>query len=639
MLLFSLRQLGYKHLFLKTKLLLALAVAALFGSALSGPAGAAADAASLNALAAKPASGDEFLDPDVAFRLAVTPAGPDRVRLHWTIASHYYLYRDRIKVATTTPGVTLGKTDFPPGITKTDEYFGEQVIYHDELVAHVPLARADGGAQPLALAVTYQGCAEAGLCYPPTTKTFKVDLPAGGAATASPATGAYVSEQDSLAGMIVHGNLLVMLAMFFAAGLVLAFTPCVLPMVPILSRLIAGQGTSVTTRRAFALSLTYVLGMAFTYTAAGAAAAAAGQQVQAVFQKPWVIATFATLFVAMALSMFGLFTVQMPAVLQTRLSGTSNRQRAGTFGGVAAMGALSALIVTTCVGPALVAALVVIGQTGNVARGAAALFSMSLGMGVPLLVVGTSAGALLPRAGVWMDGIKKLFGVMMLAMAAWMLARVLPDRATLFAFAVPAVIGAWVLWRFTTQRSTGQWIARGAGVAAGVYGALLLFGCATGATDPLRPWASGAAASESLTFRSVRSVTDLDREVQAAAAAGRAVVLDFYADWCVSCKEMERYTFTDPQVQQSLATTVLLRADVTANSSADQALLRRFGIFGPPTIAFYGSDGQERPQYRVVGYMKAAEFAAVLSQAGVTRTVAAAAGSAAPALAAAAAGT
>ena len=635
----SLRQLGYKHLFLKAKLLLTLAVAALFGSVLSGLASAATDAASLNALAARPASGDEFLDPDVAFRLAVTPEGPDRVRLHWTIASHYYLYRDRIKVATTTPGVTLGKTDFPSGIIKTDEYFGEQVIYHDELVARVPLARAAGGAQPLALAVTYQGCAEAGLCYPPTTKTFKLDLPAGGAATAGPAAGAYVSEQDSLAGMIVHGNLLVMLAMFFAAGLVLAFTPCVLPMVPILSRLIAGQGTSVTTRRAFALSLTYVLGMAFTYTAAGAAAAAAGQQVQAVFQKPWVIATFATLFVAMALSMFGLFTVQMPAVLQTHLSGTSNRQRAGTFGGVAAMGALSALIVTTCVGPALVAALVVIGQSGNVARGAAALFSMSLGMGVPLLVVGTSAGSLLPRAGVWMDGIKKLFGVMMLAMAAWMLARVLPGRATLFAFAVPAVIGAWVLWQFTTRRSTGQWVARGAGVAAGVYGVLLLFGCATGATDPLRPWASGAAASESLAFRSVRSVTDLDREVQAAAAAGRTVVLDFYADWCVSCKEMERYTFTDPQVQQSLATTVLLRADVTANGSADQALLKRFGIFGPPTIAFYGSDGQERPQYRVVGYMKAAEFAAVLRQAGVTRTVAAAAGSAAPALAAAAAGT
>jgi thioredoxin:protein disulfide reductase len=647
MLISDLRLIGYKRLFLQRKYLAILALAGLCGAAFSSPADAATDARSLDRLAAKPASGDEFLDPEVAFRLAATPDGPDRVRLHWTIAPGYYLYRDRIKVATTTPGVTLGKTDFPPGITKTDEYFGEQVIYHDELVARVPLARGAGGAQPLALTVTYQGCAEAGLCYPPTTKSFNIGLPAGGATpgataaagsgtTASAVGGAYVSEQDSLAGMIVHGNLFVMLAMFFAAGLVLAFTPCVLPMVPILSRLIAGQGSSVTTRRAFALSLTYVLGMAVTYTAAGAAAAAAGQQVQAVFQKPWVIALFAALFVAMALSMFGLFTVQMPAALQTRLSGTSNRQRAGTFGGVAAMGALSALIVTTCVGPALVAALVVIGQTGNVARGAGALFSMSLGMGVPLLVVGTSAGALLPRAGAWMDGIKKLFGVMMLAMAAWMLARVLPGRAALFAFAVPAVIGAWVLWQFTARRSTGQWVARGAAIAAGLYGVLLLFGSATGATDPLKPWIRGTAAGESLAFRSVKSVADLDREVQAAAAAGRSVMLDFYADWCVSCKEMERYTFTDPQVQQSLATAVLLRADVTANNTADQALLKRFGIYGPPTIAFYGPDGEERPRYRVVGYMKAAAFAAVLHQAGVGGAVAAAAKGAAPALAVAA---
>jgi thiol:disulfide interchange protein DsbD len=616
---------------------------------ISGRADAASQAAALSDLAARPASGDEFLDPDVAFRLAVTPEGPDGVRLRWFIAPHYYLYRDRIKLATTTPGVTLGKADFPPGITKTDEYFGEQVIYHDELLAHVPLAHAAGGVQPLALAVTYQGCAEAGLCYPPTTKTFNINLPASGTtpgasaaqgtaaahgavAAAAPATAtaapvrAYVSEQDSLAGLIVRGNLFAMLAMFFGAGLVLAFTPCVLPMVPILSRLIAGQGTSVTTRRAFALSLTYVLGMALTYTAAGAAAAAAGQQVQAVFQRPWVITLFAALFVAMALSMFGLFTVQIPAAWQTRLSGTSNRQRAGSFGGVAAMGALSALIVTTCVGPALVAALVVIGQTGNVARGAAALFAMSLGMGVPLLVVGTSAGALLPKAGAWMDGIKKLFGVMMLAMAAWMLARILPGRATLFAFAVPAVIGAWVLWQFTSRRSAGQWFARGAGVAAGLYGALLLFGCATGAVDPLRPWSTSTEPGVSLNFRSVRSVADLDREVREAAAAGRAVMLDFYADWCVSCKEMERYTFTDPQVQQSLTNAVLLRADVTANNGDDQALLRRFGIFGPPTIAFYGSDGQERPRFRVVGYMKATDFAAVLRQAGVVRAIAAAAG-------------
>jgi thiol:disulfide interchange protein DsbD len=613
--------------------LIAIAFAAALAGALPGAGAAIPDAQGLNALAARSAGGDEFLDPDVAFRLAATLAGPDHVRLHWTIAPGYYLYRDRIKLKTATPGATLGKIDFPPGVTKTDEFFGEQVIYHDELVARVPITRDAGAARSLSLAVTYQGCAEAGLCYPPTTKTFDINL-AGGAGTpgttatsggAAPnaADTRYVSEQDSLAGLIVHGHLLAMLAMSFVAGLALAFTPCVLPMVPILSQLIAGHGARISARRGFALSLTYVLGMAFTYTAAGAAAAAAGQQVQAAFQKPWVVATFAALFVAMALSMFGLFTVQMPAAIQSRLSATSGRLRAGTFGGVAAMGALSALIVTTCVGPALVAALVVIGQTGNVARGAAALFAMSLGMGAPLLVVGTSAGALLPRAGAWMEGIKKLFGVMMLAMAAWMLARVLPGRAALFAFAIPAIIGAWVLWRFTARRSAGQWVARGAGVAAGLYGALLLFGCATGGTDPLKPWMSGAAAGETLSFRTIRTVGELDREVQTAAAHGRAVMLDFYADWCVSCKEMERYTFTDPHVQQSLAAAVLLRADVTANSSADQTLLKRFGIYGPPTIAFYGPDGRERPEYRVVGYMKAAEFARVLHRAGVARAVAA----------------
>ncbi|MCC6717279.1 MAG: protein-disulfide reductase DsbD [Acetobacteraceae bacterium] len=583
---------------------------------------AATDVGSLNALAAETAGSPEFLDPDVAFRLEATPEGPDQVRLRWVIADRYYLYRDRIKVKTDTPGVVLGKTDFPPGILKNDEYFGEQVIYHGELSARVPLSRAAGGAQPLALAVTYQGCAEAGLCYPPITKTFDLQLPAsnaGGSAVAAAGDGAggYVSRQDGLASLIVHGSVFAMLAVFFGSGLLLAFTPCVLPMVPILSRLIAGQGPNVTPRRAFALSLTYVLGMAITYTAAGAAAAAAGQQVQALFQKPWVIVLFALLFVAMALSMFGLYTVQVPAALQTRLSGTSNQQKAGTFGGVAAMGALSALIVTTCVGPALVAALVVIGQSGNVARGAGALFAMSLGMGTPLLVIGTSAGALLPKAGAWMDGIKKLFGVLMLAMAAWMLARILPARATLLAFAVPAVLGAWVLWQFTARPSTGRWVTRAAGVAAGLYGALLLYGTAAGASDPLRPWASGVHAEESLPFHSIRSVAELDREVQGAAAAGRSVMLDFYADWCVSCKEMERYTFTDSQVKQSLASARLLRADVTANNADDQALLKRFGIFGPPTIAFYGPDGMERPQYRVVGYMKAAEFAEVLRQAGV----------------------
>jgi thiol:disulfide interchange protein DsbD len=382
-------------------------------------------------------------------------------------------------------------------------------------------------------------------------------------------------------------------------------------MVPILSGIIAGQGSNVTTARAFSLSLTYVLGMAVMNTLAGVAAAAAGQQIQAMFQQPWIIVLFALLFVALALSMFGLFTLQLPSALQTRLSDVSNQQRAGTFGGVAVMGALSALIVTACVAPPLFAALAVIAQTGDVVRGGSALFAMSLGMGAPLLVIGTSAGRLLPKAGAWMETVKKFFGVLMLAVAAWMLERVVPERWALLLWAVPALAGAWLLWHEIRPRSILGWMGRLAGVALGVYGLLLLAGVALGGRSLLAPIPQWQAEVRSLEFRKIKTVADLDREVAAAAAAGKPVMLDFYADWCVSCKEMERYTFTDATVQSVLAGAVLLKADVTANDEADQALLQRFGIFGPPTIAFWNTEGVELNRFRVVGFMKADEFANV----------------------------
>jgi thiol:disulfide interchange protein DsbD len=317
----------------------------------------------------------------------------------------------------------------------------------------------------------------------------------------------------------------------------------------------------------------------------------------------------------MALSMFGLYTVQMPAAIQSRIAEASNRQAAGTFGGVAVMGALSALIVTTCVGPALVAALLVIGQTGQIARGGAALFAMSIGMGTPLLVVGASAGKLLPKAGPWMDFVKKLFGVMMLAVAVWMLARIVPDRVELLLWAIPALALAYLLWFGLKARSGAVWAVRFAGLAAALYGVALAAGSALGGTDPLSPIPALAHQSPQLPFRRVRTVADLDREVREATALGRGVLLDFSADWCTSCKEMERYTFTDPGVRRSLASVSLLRADVTADNANDQALLGRFGIIGPPTIAFYGADGRERSQYRVVGYMKADAFAARVREA------------------------
>jgi thiol:disulfide interchange protein DsbD len=606
---------GIRHILIGAPALLA--VASLAGAA-SPPAPTASTSPPTPAaspLGALRTSGDDFLPPDQAFRFDALEGGSDQVQLNWEIAEGYYLYRSRIKVATTSAAAQLGSPQFPAGEVKNDEYFGRQEIYHHELRVAVPVARAAGGTFTLPLQVTYQGCAVAGLCYPPITKLVSVRLPGGAGAagvTNAPTSdpGDASSEQSRFA-RLVTGNFFLMLGGFYLAGLLLAFTPCVLPMVPILSGIIAGGGAKVTPGRAFALSATYVLGMAVTYTAAGIAGAAMGHEVQSLFQQWWVLALFAAIFVAMALSMFGLFTVQMPVAIQTRLAGMSNRQSTGTFGGVAIMGALSALIVTTCVGPALVAALLVIGQTGQIARGGAALFAMSLGMGTPLLIVGASAGKLLPKAGPWMEFVKKLFGVMMLGVAAWMLARIVPDRVALLLWALPMLSLAWLLWFVLKARPAALWTLRAAGLAAAVYGVALISGSALGGTDPLAPIpALTGHAAQSLPFRPISSLADLDREVSQASAARHGVLVDFSADWCTSCKEMERYTFTDPAVKSALANAVLLRADVTRSTADDEALLKHFGIIGPPTIAFYGPDGRERTEFRVVGYLKADAFAA-----------------------------
>jgi thioredoxin:protein disulfide reductase len=603
---------GIRHILITTLALLALTPLA--GAADSPPAAAStsAPAAPVSPLAGLKSSGDDFLPPDQAFRFDALEGGSDRVLLNWEIADGYYLYRSRIKVVTSSAAAQLGSAQFPPGEVKNDEYFGRQEIYHHELRVGVPVARAAGGTFTLPMQVTYQGCAVAGLCYPPITKLVSVTLPGGaGAAGVTSAADPGGGSEESRFARLVTGNFFLMLGGFYLAGLLLAFTPCVLPMVPILSGIIAGGGAKVTPGRAFALSATYVLGMAVTYTAAGLAGAAMGHEVQSLFQQWWVLTLFAAIFVAMALSMFGLFTVQMPVAVQTRLAGMSNRQSTGTFGGVAIMGALSALIVTTCVGPALVAALLVISQTGQIARGGAALFAMSLGMGTPLLIVGASAGKLLPKAGAWMEFIKKLFGVMMLGVAAWMLARIVPDRVALLLWALPLLALAWLLWFALKARPAALWTLRAAGLAAAVYGVALISGSALGGTDPLSPIpALGGHAAQSLPFEPISSLADLDREVSRASATKQGVLVDFSADWCTSCKEMERYTFTDPAVKSALANAVLLRADVTRGTPGDEALLKHFGIIGPPTIAFYGPDGRERTEFRVVGYLKADAFAA-----------------------------
>ena len=566
----------------------------------------------------------KFLPPDQVFHVGASPAGAGAIRLDWWIRDGYYLYRSRLEVSAPT-GVTLGALQLPTGTIKIDPYFGREEIYRNAVSGTVTVQGAAAArASNLSLQVTYQGCADAGLCYPPITKSLTVALAAVGAG--GPAAGSSAASTSSTAGtssaqpdqqgytdLARSGSLLAMIAMFYGAGLLLAFTGCVYPTIPILSAIIIGQGRKVTTGRAFVLSLTYVLGMALTYTVAGTAfAALGGTAPAAAFERPWIVACFAALFVAMALSMLGLFTVQIPAALQTRIANLSSRQTAGTLGGVAVMGALSALLVTTCVGPALVAALAVISQTGELARGAAALFAMSIGTGTPLLIIGTSAGKLLPKSGAWMDTIKRLFGAVMLGVAVWMLGRVLPARVTLALWAVPVATAAAVLFIGTRLVRTSRWPLQAGALIAGLYGLMLITGAALGGTNPLSPIPAWAAVTHPLTFAPIHSVADLDEAVAQASHQGRPVMVDFYADWCTSCKEMEATTFLDPVVQQALAGSVLLRADVTANDANDKALLKRFGIFGPPTIAFYGRDGSERSRYRVVGYMKGAQFASAV---------------------------
>jgi thiol:disulfide interchange protein DsbD len=610
--------------------------------------------------------GDDFLPPDEAFRFAAIPDGPDHVRLIWQIADGYYLYRTRVKAATTSDKAQLGTLEMPAGETKSDEYFGKQEIYHHELVAGVPVARASAAELALPLQVTYQGCATAGLCYPPITKVVNVTLPPAGSAASSqtspgsgalastagagnaagpsgsvnpndPAMGAstagaaasagYVSEQSWLFTLLSEGNLILVLATFFVIGLGLSVTPCVLPMIPILSGIIVGQGDKVTVRHGFSLAFAYVQGMALTYAAAGAVFVLVFKEApQAFFQQPWIIALFVALFVALALSMFGFYTLQMPSAIQTRLTDISNQQKSGTYVGTFVMGALSALVVTACVAPALIAALSVISQTGKVARGAAALYSTGLGMGVPLLIVGASAGSLLPKVGPWMDTVKSLFGVLFLALAVYFLEPLIPASFAMLLWSALAVIaGFWIFALKARDGDPAPAALRAFGLLALVYGIILLIGVAAGSNDPLQPLstlrasnASGpqtVATESALPFDTIKSLDELNKRVAAASAAGRPVMLDFYADWCTSCKEMERYTFSDKNVQAALANAVLLHADVTKNDATDQELLKHFGIFGPPTIAFYGSDGEERQSFRVVGYMKATEFASLARRA------------------------
>lgn len=564
----------------------------------------------------------EVLPVDEAFRPYVFVIDGNTLEVSWQITPGYYLYKAKLAVSTASDKIQLGKLALPAGVMKYDEFFGESEVYTENVFARLPFARATPEEISFKLQLDFQGCAEVGVCYPPTTRMLSVDLPA---ASAAGNLDEPVTEQGRLTRLIAEGSLALVLATFFGAGLLLAFTPCVLPMVPILSGIIAGEGRDVSAYRGFTLSLSYVLGMALVYTVAGIAFAAAGQQAQAVFQQPWIIITFAGLFVVLALSMFGLFELQMPSAIQSRLAAISGRQKSGTMIGAFVMGALSSLIVTACVAPPLVATLTVISQTGDIVRGGLALFAMSLGMGMPLLVVGTSAGKLLPKAGSWMEATKTAFGFMMLGLTVWMLSRILPGQITLGLWGVLVFMAGIFMGALTSLGPAAgkmRLAGKGLGLLALLYGAILLVGAFLGGHDPFRPLdnlrlagSEQAADHQGLKFTRIKTVDDLDNALAEAAAQSRTAMLDFYADWCVSCKEMEAYTFTEAAVQAALADTVLLQADVTANDDEDQALLQRFGVFGPPTIIFFDEKGQQREGYEVVGYMRSDDFVAHVEKA------------------------
>ncbi|MFQ5609081.1 MAG: protein-disulfide reductase DsbD, partial [Woeseiaceae bacterium] len=569
---------------------------------------------------------EDFPPPDEVFFPDILPVDGNTVELIIRVIPGFYLYKHKLSVTSLSDNARVGNIELPRGKLKTDEFFGEQEVYYDEVAGRVTIQRATPEAMDLELELGFQGCADGGLCYLPLTKTFTVSLAEATAITdlsSLPERGADdapVSEQARLAQVITGSSIWVAASMFFVAGLALAFTPCVLPMVPILSGIIAGEGDNVTPMRGFALALSYVMGMALVYTAAGVAAAAAGVQLQATFNQPWILILISALFVALAFGMFGAYDLQMPSSIQSRLANVSGNQKSGTTIGAFVMGAISALVVTACVAPALIAALTVMAQSGDIVRGGSALFAMSLGMGAPLLLVGAAQGKFLPTAGPWMVAVKGAFGFLMLGLAVWMLGRILAGEVTMALWAALIFMSGVFMGGLTSLTSDSSWtqkLGKGFGLLAILYGLILFMGSLTGGTNPLKPLASiqfggGFTVREDkhLEFVRIKSSDDLDREIASAVAQGKTVMLDFYADWCVSCIEMEEYTFITDEVQAALSNTVPVQADVTKNDELDQELLQRFGVFGPPTIIFFGLDGQQREGYEVVGYMNSEDFAA-----------------------------
>ena len=600
---------------------------------------------------------DEFLDPEVAFKLSARAVDAERIEIRFDIAPGYYLYGDKFSVEAMPGTVQLGELRVPKGKTKFDETFQKEVEYfRDSATLVAPLAKASSA--PFKLIVGNQGCADKGLCYPPMQRAFKVETGAGGmaklsllteaqsaawtpeegglpavaaatsttsttaattAVTGATASTGAASEPAQFAQALQSRSLLTVAGVFLLAGLLLAFTPCVLPMIPILSSIIVGQSGPVSRSRGFGLALAYSLGMALVYTAFGMAAGLAGEGLAAALQNAWVLGAFALLLAGLSLAMFGVYELQMPARIQTRLSQWSGRLQGGQHAGVFLMGGLSALIVGPCVAAPLAGALVYISQTRDVLLGGVALFALASGMSVPLLLVGLSAGSLLPRTGVWMERVKHFFGVMLLAVALWLVSPVLPSWAMMLGVAALLLACAVYLGAFerlSESVTPGRAVTKGMGLMLAVLATLQLAGMASGGRDllqplqhlsagvggPLGPTASNQAE---LKFQTVANLAALDAAVR---VSNKPVMLDFYADWCVACKEMEALTFADESVRKRLAGMTLLRANVTANSADDKALMRKYGLFGPPALLFFAPAGPELSRARVIGFQNARMF-------------------------------
>lgn len=557
------------------------------------------------------------------FSVSVEYIDPNTFALNWNIKPNYFLYSDRIKLSTETDsGVHLGTVRFPKPLVKKDKQGRVYGVYRNQLA--IPVAVLGEKAGESLLQLHYQGCADDGFCYPPETKQIKLTIDADllltaavideqvNVATDEEETVA-LTESDKIVQIFSQHNWLMILLTFFGFGLLLSFTPCILPMVPVLSGIIVGHGKEVTTSKAFFLSLSYVLSMSATYAVIGALVALLGENLQLSMQSPWIIGLFSLLFVLLALSMFGFYEFKLPDAWQAKIAGSSRSQRGGHYLGAAIMGCLSTLILSPCVTAPLIGVLSYIAQSQNVLLGSLTLFFLGLGMGTPLLLIGTSAGKWLPSTGSWMNAVKGFFGVMLIAVAIYLMARIIPAHITLLLWACLLIFSGIFTGALTYSQTNKEKFCQGIGLILLGYGALMLIGASMGATNPLQPLAlTHTAKSEPPAFTSTSAQTLATVEQAVAENNGMPVMLDFYADWCASCKVMEAMVFTDPKVAAALSQFKVIKIDVTKNNTDDKELMKHFSVVAPPTFIFFDKRGKQLPRQQLVGEQSAVAFAATL---------------------------